>query len=235
MITVKELFARLSYGPLTNLAISNEGAGGIIATKQAAIIHYTNEALLRLYSKFILSEKEMIIEMQDGISSYLLTSEHAFSKTDNDAVTYIRDTVLLPYEDDLIKILAVFNSSGCRLPLNDDAACDSLFTPQFNLLQIPCVVPEATLHVIYQARHVKLSPNPINLDAIITFPEVLEEALLAYISHKVFSHMNGQEHAAKAAGHLANYEAICREVAEQDTVNSSISQTNTKFCDRGFR
>lgn len=236
MITVSELFRRLSYGPLSNIAISNEGAGGIAEAKQPAIIQYANEGLLRLHSRFVLIERELIIELIDGVTSYPIDSTYAFSKSTGDASVpaYIQDSTVVPYQDDLIKIMAVFNCAGCQLPLNNDGDCCSFFTPQPNVLQVPNPLDEATIHLTYQARHKKLSDYPAVLTEEINIPFVLEEALLSYIASSVYSNMNGQEHGLKAAAHLSKFESICNDVRAQDLVNSSISGSLSKFCERGF-
>jgi hypothetical protein len=235
MITVQELFARLSYGPLSNLSISSEGGGGIVSHRQRYIIHLANEALLRLHGKFVLIEREVIVRMTNGVTSYRLSGEHATSQSDeNDAITYILDSDAVPFQDDVIKIMQVYNGCGCLLTLNDINCCDSLFTPQPNVLQIPHPVPDETVHIIYQARHPKLLTDPVDLTAQIDLPEVLEEAFVSLIAYKVFNAMNGQEHKLKAADHLSNYEIVCQNVIEKDLVNSSISSSNSKFEMRGF-
>jgi hypothetical protein len=234
VITVTELFARLSYGPLSNLSISNEGSGGIIATKQPAIIHYANEALLRLYSKFVLEMGEVLLKTQSSVTNYVFDSKHAYTKRTSNVLEYIQDSNAKPFEDDLLKVLAVYDSCGWEFPLNDENDCESLFTPQPNVLQVPKPCEDGILHVVYQARHPKLSFQPVNLNQEIHVPFVLEEALLAYIAHKALSHMNGAEHAAKAAGHLSTFEAICDDSQTRDLVNSSVSQSNIRFSERGF-
>lgn len=237
-MTLEELFQRLSYGPLSNLAVANEGSGGIVEAKKPAMVHYTNEALLRLHTRFVLIERALILKQVDGISNYALTPEHTYTasiSSDPPAeIAYIQDSAALPFKDDLIKILRVLNSCGCDVPLNNENACGSYFTPQNHILQIPCPTNDELTYVVYQARHKKLEARPADLKQLITLPATLEEALLAYISYLHFSSMNGQENIARAAELLNRYNSICGEAESHGIVNTDDTPRNNKLCQRGF-
>lgn len=231
---LNEFLARLSRGPLSNLSLSNDGDGTITEARLPGIVDNVNQALLRLYTRFDLLEKEVIIEQRAGLTNYKLSNEYALTVI-GEALTpipHIIDSVSNPFINDLIKVLGVYGEGGVPIPLNDDAAVNSVFTPSFNVLQVPEPIDGVPLYLIYQARHTQLVHT--NLDAVIELPDVLEEAALAYAAHKVYFHMNGQEHAAKAAEHLATYKSVCDEISDRDLVNSSVSSIGAKFHDRGF-
>lgn len=230
-----DVFKRLSYGPLSNLAISNEGDGTIIAGKKPAIIQHLNDALLRLHSRFVLSEKEVIIEQREVTTNYLINVKNAVSNLDSDPANpaYVIDTEADPYKNDLIKVMGVYDSTTTQLPLNNDTNQRSVFTPQPNVLQVPEPIEGEPLYVIYQATHVPIAANAVDTVEI-NIPLVLEDALLAYIAYLVFDGMNGQDHTLKAQEYLNKYDTLCGEVIEQDLVSTSLSFTNTKFDDRGF-
>lgn len=232
-MTVEELFRQLSFGELSNLSIGSEGAGSIASTHHNRLIHYANQSLFRLYSRFILREKDLLLFTMPGKSMYPLSSRYAQSNPAPDPADpiYIMDE-FDPFQDDLIRILAVWKAGPVELPLNDIDVEGSLFTPQPGVLQVSKVVGGQTLAVVYQAKHPKLPEDDLTSD--IDLPEVLEGALLAHIAHQVFSNMNGQENAAKSADHLARYEMICAEVEERDLVSTSITSTTSKLHKRGF-
>lgn len=237
-MNVTQFLARLSRGPLSNLSISNDGDGTIKETRLAGIIDALNEGLLELYSKFILSEGEIVLEQVEGMTNYKLHSDYAYSTGGvTPFETYIKDLVERPYQNDLIKILAVYRLGGEEFALNDQTKADSLYTPQFDVLQVPDPVPGSPLSIMYQARHPEIV-MPVSGDGHaeqeIILPAVLESALLSFVTYKVFFYMNGQEHSAKAVEHNTAYEAAVALVEEKDLVNSSMSNTNTKFNERGF-
>lgn len=233
MFTLEELFKTLSHGPLSNLAMSNDGDGTIATGSQGKLIDYVNEGLLRLYSKFTLSEKELIIRMIEGVTNYYIMAR--FSQTghadgSSDPV-YIMDA-LDPFQDDFIKVLRVVGPDGRDLPLNDSENVYSVFTPRVEQLQIPHPIEAATLSVIYQAKHKKLEYGVLSQK--IWLPESMAEALRYFVAHKVYSHMNGQENSAKGSEHYAMFQSLIGETVENDLANSSVSNTNTNFDRKGW-
>lgn len=234
-MNVTELFRRLSYGELSNIALGSVGAGSIKEEDRPRVISYVNDGLLDLYSRFVLKENDLILQLSDFITNYHFLKRFAVSNTDpTDGDTlYIQDHTGDPFTEDLIKVLQVTDAVGCQLKLNDaDDPC-SFFTPQPNVLQVPRPVQDQIVGVVYQAKHDTIAYD--DMDACIEVPLVLEPALRAYIASKVYQHMNGQENSAKAAEYLTLYEAKCTGVVEMDLVNSSISNSfGRKFEDRGF-
>lgn len=227
-MVVSDLFAALSRQELSNLAVGNSGAGDIIETKKPQIIGYLNTALLKLYSRFILAEGEVVVEQIENKRDYLLSSVYSIHNPDPLITTkYIIDNVDDRFRDDVIKILQVVEAGGTPLPLNDVEDSKSMFTPQPKILQVPNPVAGWSLGIVYQARHVPIALD--DFDAGIEIPEVLEDALRYYIAHLAYSDMNGQENLLKASELKNRYEEACETVKQMDLVSTSISTTNTRF------
>jgi hypothetical protein len=233
-MNVSQLFTQLSYGELSNLSMAMNGAGTIQEQDQPKIITYANEGLIRLYSRFNLREKDVLIEMIEHITNYHLISRFAETKYDPDVepFPYIKDLPNEPFCDDVIKVLSVYDTLGRELPLNDAEHCESLFTPQANVLQVPKPIEGVALGVHYQAKHPPLSEQ--RAEDEILLPEVLHGALTAFIAYKVYSHMNTQESAARGQEHFTMYTAIVQSVADSDTASTSVSTTNSRFQKRGW-
>jgi hypothetical protein len=232
---IHELFKRLSLGALSNLSLTNDGSGEINVNKHAQIIQYTNESLLRLYSRFCLLEKDVLIEMVGHITHYHLRPEFAETTDNPDRRLYIKDLAGEPFTGDVIKILEVYNSYGQKMPLNDTDLKDSLFTPQHDILQVPNPTHGVGLGVHYQARHPVLRDDGreyINQDILLPFS--LEGALIKHIAYQVYNDMNGQENIIKGQEYLGSYDAICAEVADRDLAHQSISTSHHKLHTRGF-
>lgn len=240
ILKISDLFRQLSYGELSNLAISNSGSGTIVDEKHPQLIQYTNEALLALHSRFVLAEKELILEQVADETRYHLTSKYAENAGAGSGVPhhYIKDEEEAPFQDDLIKVLSVWGVDG-KYPLNDEGAPNSLFTPTPLLLQIPEPVAGMPVSVVYQAKHVLLRDMALDeeddlLDQIIEIPHYLENALQQLISSKVFSHMNGQENILKGQEYLGAYEADCSAIEQRDLANQTFHTSHTKLENRGF-
>lgn len=231
---LEDLYQRLSYGELNNLSMSADGSGTILEESQPRITLYANEALVRLYTTFVLRTNSLILTPVDYITNYHLTRKYAESNPhcEYGAVPYIRDLVAEPFAEDVIKILEVFNECGNPVALNDAEDPLSVFTPQANMLQVPGAYAGQVLTLLYQASHPVLSVK--NSHAIIDVPDVLHGALTAFIAHKVYGHMNTAESSAKAQEHLATFVGICADVVEKDLVATSILQSNTQFTKRGW-
>jgi hypothetical protein len=234
-MNVTQFLQRLSYGPLANLSMSNDGDGTIADSRLPAIVSHINDGLLALYSKFNLREAEVVIDQDEGISSYKLDSKYALTTALANPTLphYIIDSVSRPFTDDLIKVLRVVNAKGEDLPLNDDNASDGVFTPSSHLLQVPSPQHGLPLYLIYQAKHAPLVHTSLNDEIVL--PDVMVEALVSFVAYKVYFYMNGQENAAKAAEHLGNHNRVLAMVVDEDLVSTSQSHTGSKFSDRGFR
>lgn len=229
-----DLYRELSYGELSNLALGVEGTGAISEEHQPRIVQFANEALLKLYSRFILKESTVIISAYEHITHYHLLKRFTASRVaeTGEQYPYIQDIYNERFHEDVIKILAVYNDQGIDYPLNDLEDRRSLFTPTSNSLQIPQAKTGVFYNVIYQAKHSPLEFNDEEEEIIL--PDVLIPALRAYIAYLVLSPMNTQDSTTKAQEHLNNYMMICEEAIQQDLVNTSISQTNTRFAKRGW-
>ena len=230
-MNIRELHEMLSHGELQNLALSNNGNGTIREADYAKIRNYANDALVRLYSQFVLKEKDILVQTYSWITNYHLVPKFAVNytpagTTDDEPTRYILDLPGEPFTGDIIKVLAVYDECRNQLPLNDAESLWSVFTPMVNVLQVPTAQFAGVISVQYQAKHPKLGDD---LDQEIELPEVLWPALTAFIAYKAHSYMNQQDSTVKAQEHLAMYEAVCKAAKQDDLVNSSIVTTNTKF------
>lgn len=236
---VPELLKSLALGELSNLSLANPTTGEITPEKIPTVIMYANEALLKLHTKYVLKEKDLILEMRTGVTFYHFLKKFAYSEfdelnpPDEWNLPYIMDLGREPFTEDVIKVLSVFDPYGRKLPLNDREHVASVFTTQSNVLQVPHTEDGKTLAVEYQAKHPTL-PETGYEDTLIELPECLHAALRAHIAWKVFMHMNTQECTAKGQEHAMNFEMLCQEAVDLDLVSTSSSTTNTRFEKRGF-
>lgn len=235
---LEELFSRLSYGELSNLAMSGEGSGTIRDKEQDKLITYVNSGMIALHKRFVLRSKEVLIECYDHITDYHLKKRYALNSGSDEKYKYIIDLPENQFVEDVIRILEVSNSLKQKLPLNDPGNPLSVFTPSPTTLQVPEPITRNGLSVIYQA-------NPVPLEYVgtdregalaqeIDIPSFLETALTNHIAYKVYSHMNGQEQQAKAQEYLVMFENECSEVESNDLMAQSQSVTHYKLNERGF-
>jgi hypothetical protein len=247
------LFRRLSFGELSNLAISNSGSGTIVEAKYPQLIQYVNTALIDIFTRFVLSEKEVIIEQVEGLTMYHLLAKHS-ATVGTEVNKYIIDSEEDTFRDDIaIRIREVWGVANptnpaeddeveedpIKFPLNDAEHDYSLFTPSPLSLQVPEPVAGEPLSIIYQAYHPPLVDEEDEevtelLDQVIDIPHYLDNALTKRVASEVFSHMNGQENILKGQEYLAAYEKACFEIEERDLANQSAHTSHDKLEQRGF-
>ncbi len=234
-----ELFTKLALAELQGSKHVEDGA--VLETSKAKLTLFVNDALIKLYTRFVLKKSELLLEMNEWTTNYHLIPRFAVqyvpeSEEDDEPIRYILDLPLEPQKDDVLRVLSVFDSNGKELPLNDQNKFGSVFTPEDKVLQVPSPEAEKSLAVTYQARHQELvySDDDEWEDPEVKFPWHLDEALRSYVAYKVFSGTNSDKSNPKAQEMLALYEGICSDNEAKDISSQSAHPTNTKFEDRGF-
>ena len=233
---LKDLFRKLALGELNNLAMATDGV--INPASYPRVIQGANDALRDLFSRMLLSEKTLLVQSLDWKAIYPLRKQHAFMDPTPDVIKYIRDTPAYPYTGDLVKILGVTNEVGDPLPMNDSQQWASVFTPQFDTLQLNHVGYDQVFSVSYQALHAELLEATTDPDAFleqeIFIPSILEDLLRIKVAHCIFSAMSGQEYSTKAQVLEATYEMKYTAIDQNNLVGDAGLSTNVKLHLRGF-
>lgn len=230
---LEDLLKGLSYGVLSNLALGNEGSGEIPNQHEPKVVHHVNRALLALYSKFQIKTNEVQVRAYDNLTLYPLKKIYADQDPTVVAQKFITDSVESPFEEDVIRVTAIYDEEGTPLLFDTDDPLCKLFLPQPTTLQIVEPVTGNDYFLIYQAKHKTLVAGDGSQE--VELPEVLYPALEAHVAYQVYSSMNGQENAAKATEHFSAYTMLTEQVIELDLVGTSTMERNTKLEDRGFK
>ena len=234
-MNLQDFCKKLANGRLSNTSMVEDSGGLIIkVAHRTKVIDAINEGLIRLYTRFILNEKDVVISLRDHITAYRLNSLYSETLYPQDGVEipYILDLPGEVFVNDVIKILAVYDNDGCELPLNNNTNCKSVFTPKFDTVQVPEPKTGKLMNVVYQAKHILLSiGEPLEE---ITLPDTLYGALEAYVAHLLFADINSDDSKIRSDKQLIRYEQICSEVVATDITSSTTIQSNVKFHKRGF-
>lgn len=234
MIKLTELYKSLALTVLNNTSVVTDDKKDIEPDKKEYILEFINEGLTRLHSRFPLKTENVFVEMREGRTEYPLLKRYSFMGFDPELAQYpfIMDSVTNPFEENVIKILMVYDSLGERRGLNDNHNPHGLFTPRPDTLQ--CIRPRhcEVLTVTYQAKHPTLSVAGENQE--VDLPDSLLPALKYWVAYSYYTGLNTAESTSKAAEYLQMYESICGEVKDYDLGSSSESNTNTLFERRGW-
>ena len=235
-MNLQEFCKKLANGRLSNTFFieESEGTNIIKVVHRPKVIDAINEGLVRLYTRFVLNEKDAIIALRSHITSYRLNSLYSETLYPQDGVEipYILDLPGEVFINDVIKILYVLDYDGKELPLNDVNNSKSLYSPKFDVIQVPEPKTGDLINVIYQAKHIELTIDE-PLEEIVLHSSLLG-ALESYVAHLLFSDINTDDAKIKSDKQLAKYEQICSEVLFTDIVSSSVISTKTKFNNRGW-
>lgn len=231
---------QLARGALRNTALAELRNGTTDHQDEfAQVCTMIDDGLLRLYSRFIIKEKHVLVEMQSGVTFYHLKAMYSVTRANPIFVPrpYIMDLPNEPFLEDVIKVLTVFNSVGCQLPLNDQSRPEGIFTPQADVLQNMYPTPLDALGVAYQAKPVSVlveGTDKWREDTEFYLPDCLLPALTSYVAFLYQQGVGTAESMSAAMVHNRMYEEVCMEVERMDLVNQSMSCTNTRFTRNGW-
>jgi hypothetical protein len=238
-LLTSELIRRLALGELSNLKMASAGDGTILAADLPKVLLQINNALTELFTRFTLSEREIVINTQTTIVQYYLRYEFAQSNlASTQPVLYLDDSGLVNWDGRIVKITKVFDGFGREHYLNKENEPLSLFTPQYDCLQITANHQTANFYVIFQALHpivdYDTSTDPDTDTVIEDLPPSLEKALELLAASKIYGNMNGEANLTKSAMLHQMYEAKLAEVGFTDSASTSENVSNSKLDRSGF-
>lgn len=238
-ILTSELIRRLALGELSNLKMASAGDGTILAADRPKVLLQINNALTELFTRFMLSQKELIINSQNTITQYYLRYEFAQSNlASTQPVQYIDDSPIQNWDGRIVKVLNVFDAFGRELYLNKAQEPLSVFTPRYDCLQITANHQTEDFYVIFQALHPAVNytttGDPL-IDTIIEdLPPALEKPLELLIASKIYGNMNGEANLTKSAMLHQEFEARLIDAEFRDTLSTSENMSNSKLERSGF-
>lgn len=229
-----EVLDHLHFGELSQLFMGNNKSSSIAVEDYPRIISFINLALVELYKRFSLSQKNVIIKTDTTINDYFLKTDFALSNTGSpEPIKYIQDSVSNPFLGDILIIDRVVDSDLVDIPLRVIGDNTSLYTPSYDSLHVPTPVQDAELKVWYRAKPQKLSldiSDPIGVE--IPIPELLLEPLLNYIAHRAYLSKDTPQ-VSKSSKSYSNYLAACLHVDYLGLLPRE-STLNTKLDASGF-
>ena len=237
-LLTSELLRRLALGELSNLKMGD--AGTIAAAEVPKILVHVNHALRDIFTRFLLSQKEVIINTNETLTHYYLRWEFAQSNTGSAQPAenrYIDDASCDGFEHGLSKILKVYDAFGRELFMNKTQEPLSVFTPFHDCLQITANHQTEDFFVIFQALHPTVNydttPDP-DIDTLINIPPALETPLQLLTASKVYGNLNGQANATRSLTLKQDYEMSLIENEVRDSMSTSENMSNGKLDLAGF-
>lgn len=172
-------FEYLSQGELSQFSTGTDDCGEISTKSYPKIITHINLGLNKLHTLLPLRLEQLMLQCDPFTHDYLLESAFARSNNPNG---FILDSTGRPFTDNLLMVDEVITESGEPRPINKVNSPESVFTPTYNLLQVPNAKLER-LAVMYRASH-RAIPHSKKLDLttiMLEIPNTLIEPLLSYV------------------------------------------------------
>lgn len=234
MRKVSEVYKALALTTLKSAGFITDDKIGIEEWGKPEVLALINEGLTRLHSRFQLKTNNCIVEMKEGRTDYPLQKPYSYEQFNPTIAPYpyIMDTPQEPFQEDVIKILEVYDNKGNRRILNDTGSGnEGLFTPRPDTLQVVWPRKFEALNIQYQAKHKEVTQEGEYVD----LPETLYSALENWVGYRYHTGLNTEGSSAKAAEYLQLYESICGEVTDHALVGHTDSFSNFKFEQRGWK
>lgn len=238
-MNLQNLMSQLAYNELSGLFLATSPSGQIDEESFPRVLSAVNSSLTDLYTRFVLSEKELHILCLANKTNYVLKPEFA-TMNPTPGIKYILDTPDYPFTGDLIRILSVTDEIGYQVSINDRGRRGSIYIPQYNTIQVNNPANDKMLSVLYQARHPTLvmeDPDDIYFSRdqqAVDVPPALEEALRVRVAFHIFSAMERKENSAQIVNLASRYEMLCAQAENKNLLNDSTISTTNKLGHRGF-
>lgn len=135
------------------------------------------------------------------------------SSTDTDYTRrYIIDSATDKFvANQLLHIERVTDAECCELPLNDEYCDCSLFTPEYDTIQIPYSSAGKTVYVTYRKGPQKITADDLENDVEIDLPQWALLPLVYHVSARVFR-STGLDDINKAGQYSLLYEQACQNI-----------------------
>jgi hypothetical protein len=245
---LKEIFDQLTYGELSQLSIGGGDLGAIQAKDYDRILAHINLGMTALHKRFNLKESNVLLELQSGRTLYPIKTAFAVTGKSKEPIRFLKDSLEVPFKDNVHKIERVYTDKGVELSINDQEDQYSLSTPQVTMLRVPASIvnnpvdfPEnlmtKTLDIYYRANSLPivtddgdLEPESVEVD----LPYAYLEPLLLFIAARMHAPLGtGQLEGFGASNYYARYEAACQDLENFDLDVDQVSQPD-RLHNKGF-
>ena len=236
-----DIMTDLTYGELSNIFMSGfspfDPESEPDPKKYAQLVAAVNMGLNQLYKEFFLRSEEHYVELYEQLSTYKLHSDFAQTNVaSTEPIKYIADTADNPFQDNVLRIEEVYDEDGVKLPLNDETEDLSVYTPRYNIIQVPYPEDGMTISVQFRATHPKIVYTDINTfdpDTIeIELPNSLQEALSFYVASRMIRPLGGER--VVESDNLMNLFKESVQVTKTEGLEVQGETLGSKFEDRGW-
>lgn len=233
-MSILDVMNELTHGELSQYAFGGADNGIIQECHYPKVMSAINRGINQIQQDLSLIENSMRIKMIEGVLTYPIHSRHSIVNGSH-PVKYVDDSLHAPFEDDILRILQVYNKQGRQLPINEVNNIESIYIPQHNVIQNPFARDGDVLGIIY-TRFTRPLQVVTEEEAAITYlpiPDYTLPALYAYVSARMTAGITTAQEIEDSGNSMSNYEQIIAKLKYTPAIQEGV-YLNTKLTDNGF-
>ena len=229
---LSDLFDQLTVGELSQLSLSGIDDIGISSCNYIKVVPHIQLGLTELYKRFPINMQEVVVQQYDHIQTYELNSKYAETNQESTTQTkYIKDSVFVPFVNNVLRIESIHDEIGRELFLNDSEKYWAIHTSAYNKIHVPLPEQENAMFVTYRADHDRIPIiGLVPQETEIHVPPGLLEALLFYVAGRVYSNLDSD---GSGNNFIAKFEASCMKAEELSLINRD-NTANVKLDNNGW-
>lgn len=220
---LQEVFDHLSTD-FSQISIGGQEQGVINEANCRAVLRVINLGLTDLFTRFLLKESKLKLELAPSVLLYRLESAFAKSNTKSNKPIKFIDDIGNPFRDDIAKIHSVVNDQGYVLNLNDKFDKYAVHSNSTTSLEVPVEMvmmasslPEhlktTGLEVHYRALHpvfdtsVDADIDPEFMEVDLPYPYL--HALLLFVASRTYNPVGQGAEGSLGPSYAVRYENEC--------------------------
>ncbi|AUR92032.1 virion structural protein [Vibrio phage 1.169.O._10N.261.52.B1] len=225
----------------------------ITPRNRAILINHINNATMAICVKLPIFHHVIVIRLVEGKATYLLDSAHSVRHIpdgtpfpieppvlgDDLAEFYIYDTEDEPFEDNIITLTNVMSDSGLyNMTIGDTSKKNAVYTPRPNTIEVPedMIDNDEFISLGYSAHIPRIPPTTLAEDDYsINLPQSLNEAVAAFIAHKLQLQPQDAENTSVGISHMDRFNEICTTYLNKNVHNLSGDVSTKGFVKRGWK
>lgn len=222
---LKDFFQKLALSPVGDLSVGGDTSGTLPPASVPRMVAHLNTALVDLHTRFPLRKGSLMLTTLSSRNEYPLQRPFALTSGSAEADKFILDSMLKPFNGDVLGIDAVFDNNQCPLNLNVVDDRYGWHTVRFDVLTMGYPVTGELYTVQYRQRHPVIAANADPDTTEIQLPPSFEDSLVLKVAHLVFSGLTAETAVLKANELLQAYERSLMQNQESNVANTSTTDT----------
>lgn len=232
--TVFQIMENLTYGELAQYAVGGAKTGGIVLENYPRIMSAINRGVNEIQKDLSLNENTVRLKMIEGILTYPIHSKYSMV-TGTEVHKFVDDSIYAPFEDDILRIMQIFNKQGVELPINKRNRVETVYVPQHNVIQHPYAKDGDILGVVYtrMTRPTIVTTVAEAKSTVLPIPDYALAALYAYVASKMTAGITTEQEISDSQVWMNEYKTKIAEMKHTPSIPAD-STENTKLTDNGF-